>query len=47
MVLELTAPEKTPTEQFWDTFNRMKEEPLKFCNFVLQKDNGQCYGDYR
>jgi len=26
MVLELTAPEKTPTEQFWDTFNRMKAE---------------------
>ena len=22
----LTAPDKTPTEQFWDTFERMKKE---------------------
>ena len=26
LVSELTHPEKTPTEQFWDTFEKMKKE---------------------
>jgi hypothetical protein len=26
LVSLLTCPEKTPTEQFWDTFDRMKKE---------------------
>ena len=26
LVEELTNPEKTPTEQFWDTFEKMKKE---------------------
>lgn len=26
LAVMLTAPDKTPTEQFWDTFERMKKE---------------------